>query len=82
MNKAALVDDAAKEARRATVMSWVWWVQLPVVLVTYWLISEEAVVEKAILLYLAAVSIIALAVTYAAKAKGSEATQASYENPE
>lgn len=77
-------DEAASaraEARRATVMSWVWWAQVPIVCVGYWLISSEPAIEKSILVYLAAVSIIANAVSYASKAQAAEAKAASYENP-
>lgn len=62
-------------------MSWVWWVQAPVVAVVYWLVSEEPVSEKAILVYLAVVSIVANAVSYASKAKAAEAKKAGYEHP-
>jgi flagellar basal body-associated protein FliL len=72
---------AEKEAKRATLMSWVWWVQLPLVCIVYWFISKEPVAEKLMLIYLAAVSIIAIAVTYASKAQAAEAKKAGYENP-
>lgn len=72
---------ALKEARRAKVMSWAWWVQMPIVCVGYWLISDAPPIEKAILVYLAAVSIIAIAVTYSSKAEAAEAKAAGYENP-
>lgn len=62
-------------------MSWIWWAQVPVVCVGYWLISKEPTVEKSILVYLAAVSIIANAVSYAGKSKAAEAKAASYEHP-
>jgi hypothetical protein len=75
------IANAQAEARRATVMSWIWWAQVPVVCVGYWLISKEPSVEKFILVYLAAVSIIANAVSYASKAKAAEAKAASYEHP-
>ena len=75
------VEEAKAESKRATIMSWVWWIQVPIVCVGYWMISEEPTVEKFILVYLAAVSIIANAVSYASKAQAAEAKQAGYENP-
>lgn len=74
-------EQAQKEARRAKFWAWVWWIQLPIVIVGYWLVSQEPSIEKAILVYLAAVSIIALAATYEAKAQAAEAKAAGYENP-
>lgn len=65
------------EAKRATIMSWIWWAQVPIVTGVYWLISAEPTVEKAILVYLADVSIIANAVSYAGKAQASKAKQAA-----
>lgn len=62
-------------------MSWLWWAQMPIVCLGYWLISDTAPIEKAILVYLAAVSIIAIAVTYASKAEAAEAKAAGYDNP-
>jgi hypothetical protein len=59
----------------------VWWAQLPIVCVGYWFVSKETTVEKAILVYLAAVSIIALAVSYSGKAEAAKAQAAGYENP-
>jgi hypothetical protein len=72
---------ASAEARRATILSWVWWAQLPIVCVAYWFISSEEPIEKAMLVYLAAVSIIAIAVTYGGKAQAAEAKEAGYSNP-
>jgi hypothetical protein len=72
---------AHREARRATHLSWFWWIQVPIVCVGYWIISKEPPIEKMILVYLAAVSIIANAVSYSAKAKSAEAKEASYDNP-
>lgn len=76
MTKAA---DANAEARRAKHTAWFWWANLPVFLPGYWALSEAPVTEKIMLMYLAAVSIIALAATYESKAKGAEAKSASYE---
>jgi hypothetical protein len=73
--------EAASEARRAQIMSWVWWALIPLVSVAYWVISSEAGIEKAMLVFLADVSLVANAVSYASKAKALEAKQASYENP-
>ena len=73
--------EAHREARLAKRWAWFWWANLPVVCVGYWLISDEPMVEKFILVYLAAVSIIALAATYESKAKAAEAKAAGYENP-
>lgn len=72
---------AYRDAHRATVMSWVWWAQVPIVCLGYWMISVAAPIEKAILVYLAAVSIIANAVSYASKAQAAKAEAAGYENP-
>ena len=77
----AKIAAARAEARRATIMSWVWWVQVPIVCIGYWFVSQEPSIEKAILVYLAAVSIIANAVSYASKAQAAEAKVAGYENP-
>lgn len=73
------IANAKREVRRARFMSWFWWGQMPVVVGVYWIISTEASVEKAILCYLAAVSIIANAVTYSGKAKAAEAVQITHE---
>jgi len=62
-------------------MSAVWWVQVPLVSVAYWLISTEQPIEKAMLVYLACVSLIANAVTYSGKATAAEAKQAGYDHP-
>lgn len=75
------VDEANKEQRRATILSWVWWVQAPVIAITYFFISDAPLSEKLMLIYLAVVSIIANAVSYASKAQAAKATKASYENP-
>jgi hypothetical protein len=72
---------ALAEAKRARIMSWVWWAQVPIVCLGYWFISKEPSVEKSILVYLAAVSIIANAVSYAGKSQAAEAKAAGYENP-
>jgi hypothetical protein len=72
---------ARHEARRAMIMSWVWWAQMPIVGIAYWLISTAPPIEKAILVYLAELSIIAIAVTYSSKAKAAEAKAAGYDNP-
>jgi hypothetical protein len=80
-NNDTQAEQADTEARRATIMSWVWWAQLPLVLITYWFVSTEPTPEKLMMMYLAAVSIIAIAVTYASKAKAAEAKKAGYENP-
>lgn len=77
----ALAATAHAEARRARIMSIVWWAQLPVLTVVYWLVSREPVSEKAILVYVADVSIIANAVSYSAKATAAGAKAAGYENP-
>ena len=72
-------DEAKREAHRAHVIEWVWWANLPAVEGAYWFVSKEPLAEKLMLMYLAAVSIIALAATYGAKAKGAEAKAAGYE---
>jgi hypothetical protein len=77
----ALAREAQAEARTAKRWAWFWWANLPVVCVGYWLVSEEPIIEKFILVYLAAVSIIALAATYESKSKAAEAKAAGYENP-
>jgi hypothetical protein len=80
-NKDELIRLAKAEARRAKIMSWIWWAMMPVVCIVYWFISEEESIEKAMLVFLAAVSIIANAVSYSGKAQAAEAKQAGYENP-
>lgn len=75
------VAEAKKEARRAQIMSWIWWAIMPIVCGIYWFVSKEPPIEKMILVFLAAVSIVANAVTYSGKAKASEAKVAGYENP-
>ena len=75
------VEQANSEARRARRMSIIWWVQCPLVALLYWWTSSQLVAEKLMLTYLAEVSVIALAVSYATKAKSAEAKAASYENP-
>ena len=72
---------AHREASRAKIMSWVWWAQMPIVGVVYWIISTAPPIEKAILVYLAELSIIAIATTYETKQKAAEAKAAGYENP-
>ena len=72
-------DDARREARKAKIWAWVWWVQLPVVCLSFWFLSSEKPVERAMFIYLAAVSIIALAATYESKAEAAEAKKAGYE---
>lgn len=72
------VAEARAEAKRARRMSWVWWVQIPIVSVIYWF---ELVPEKAMLIYLANVSIVANAVSYASKQKAAEAKAAGYDHP-
>lgn len=75
------IAEAHREAKRAMIMSWVWWAQVPIVCGGYWMVSKEDSIEKLILVYLAAVSIIANAVSYASKAQAAEAKVAGYENP-
>jgi hypothetical protein len=58
-------------------MSWVWWAQVPIVAGVYWAVSKEAPVERLILIYLAVVSIIANAVSYAGKAQAAKAKAAA-----
>lgn len=77
----AKAHEARREARRARTMSWIWWAQVPIVCVGYWIISSQPPIEKSILVYLAAVSIIANAVSYSGKQKAAEAKEAGYENP-
>lgn len=78
-------DDEARrargDARRARIMSLVWWVQVPVICVTYFFVSSAPLSERLMLIYLAAVSIVANAVSYATKSKAAEAKAAGYENP-
>lgn len=74
-----LVEEAKQEAHRAMLMSYVWWAQLPIVCIGY--PFAPSWMEPFMLSYLAGVSIIANAVSYASKAKGAEAKAAGYENP-
>lgn len=60
-------------------MSRLWWAQVPVVCGGYWLVSHEPAVERAILVYLAAVSIVANAVSYSSKAQAADAEAAAAE---
>ena len=75
------VEEAAKEARRARALSIFWWVQVPLVGGVYWIVSDEPLIERAMLIYLALVSIIANAATYSAKRTAAEGKKAGYENP-
>lgn len=75
------VDDARHEARRARVMAAVWWALIPLLCVSYWLVSKEAPAERAMSLIIAGVSFAAMAVTYSSKAQAADAKAASYENP-
>jgi hypothetical protein len=75
------IKTAKREARNAMIMSWVWWIQVPLICVTYFFVSDAPLSERLMLIYLAAVSIIANAVSYKAVAKAAESKQAGYENP-
>lgn len=75
------IEEAHKEARRAQHLSWLWWGLVPIVCVTYWLVSKAEYPERAMLVVLAAVSFIANAVSYSGKQKAAEAKAAGYENP-
>lgn len=72
---------AHADAQKSRWLSWFWWLNLPVVCITYWFVSKEPYPERAMFVYLAAVSVIALAATYSAKAKAEKAEAAGYENP-
>ena len=74
-------EEARREARRATYLSWFWWVQVPLVCGVYWVVSKEPGIERFMLVYLAGVSIVANAVNYGTKAKSAEAKEAGYEHP-
>lgn len=75
------VAEAKQQARRAGRIERLWWANLPIVCITYWFVSKAELAEKFMLIYLAAVSIIALAATYGAKRQAAEAKAAGYENP-
>lgn len=77
----AKAQQAHRKARRAQRWSWFWWALVPVICVTYWVVSDEKYPERIMFSILAAVSFIANAVTYAGKAEAAEATAAGYENP-
>ena len=81
MNADDKAAEARAEARRAQRLAWVWWALVPIVTVVYWFVSKEATIEKAMLVFLADVSIVANAVSYETKAKAAEAKAAGYENP-
>lgn len=72
-----MTKNAIAQARRATILEWFWWANLPIVCGGYAIVSKEPLVERVILIYLAAVSIIALAATYGAQAKAAEAKAAA-----
>lgn len=76
-----LAASAKRDASRAQFRAWMWWVQIPLVAIVYWLVSKEPWPEKLMLVYLAVVSIIAIAVTYEAKSEAAKAKAAGYENP-
>lgn len=77
-------DAAALEARHDAerFRRWAWFFRANfLLLIPFWLVSQEDIPQRAMLTYLAAVSIHALVVTYDGKAEAAEARAASYENP-
>ena len=83
MDVDAAAAEAKRDAHRNVLTARFWWANIPVVTaaVVGWYLFEWAWVEKAMFLYLALVSIVALAATYESKAKALEAKAAGYENP-
>lgn len=81
MDKDDRAEKAEQKAHRAEIMSVLWWLQVPIITIVYWMISKEPPIEKVILTYLADVSIIANAVSYATKAKALRSEAAGYSNP-
>lgn len=74
------VAKAQAAAKRARIMSFVWWIQVPIVCIVYWFISKEPPIEKMILIYLAGVSIIANAVSYATKSEAAKSEAAGLDS--
>lgn len=75
--KAAKAQAHAHKFRR---WAWVFRAQFTL-LVPFWFVSVEPPAQRAMLSYLAALSIHALVVTYDGKAEAAEAASAGYENP-
>jgi hypothetical protein len=79
-----LAAEADKEAAQSWRMSRVWWWQLPFATAGYILTARlwpGGIVQDIMLAYLAGVSVIANAVSYAGKARAAEAKAAGYRNP-
>lgn len=75
------IASARAKARRAHILSLIWWATIPVLTIAYWLVSKEPPSERVINLVIADVSFAAMAVTYAGKEQAAEAEAAGYENP-
>ena len=74
------VAEAEAAAKAFTRWAWVFRAQF-VMLAPFWFVSTEPVPQRAMLTYLAALSIHALVVTYDGKAEAAKARAASFENP-
>jgi len=76
-----LVAEAHADARKFTLKAHFWRVVMVIICVVYWIISDEAYVERAMLVLLAALSIQALVITEEGKAQAALSRAAGYENP-
>lgn len=77
-------DDLIAEAKQKAkgLRRWSWFFKAnQVLLVPFWVLSPEPPIQRAMFVYLAAVSIHALVKTYDAEAEAADAKAAGYENP-
>lgn len=79
-SKKKLIAEARSDARKYRLVAWFWRANVPPVVVSYFLVPRETW-EAVMLVYLAAVSIIALVDTNDGKAEAAEAKAAGWENP-
>lgn len=72
---------ARDDAHRFRVYAWFWRIFLVVFCLVYFIISQEKMIERIMLVVLAALSIQALVATYDSKAEAALSRAAGYENP-
>lgn len=77
----AEIAQAQKDAQRASLLEWFWWIFTPVVVITYLVISNEPMAERIMLSAISAMSSMALAITYGAKKEAALSKKAGYEHP-
>ncbi len=78
--KEAETESAKKDSNRARIMEIFYFLHVPVLVASLFLLEYETFV-KVSLLYTTTVSAITAAATYGAKGKASDAEAAGYENP-